>query len=133
MRFLPTGISGAVRKCHNLIVNSRARLRVFAALGALAVLGVDAANGDAFGRQSANQSKATPTNASQAIMAAQAPLVTAAEHIKKLDPTGTGLGGIRLQGDKHTLEVWWKGDPPEAVRKEIARQQSKSGHQDRMK
>lgn len=67
------------------------------------------------------------SNAASAIMTAQAPLVRAAEQIQKLDASGTGLGGIRLQVDMRTLEVWWRGEPPETVRKEIARQERKTG------
>jgi hypothetical protein len=67
------------------------------------------------------------SNASQALMAAQAPLVIAAEEISNLDKGGTGLGGIRLQVDKRVLDVWWKGEPPAAVREAIARHSRDSG------
>lgn len=67
------------------------------------------------------------SNASEALMAAQAPLVIAAEEISNLDKGGTGLGGIRLQVDKRVLDVWWKGEPPAAVREAIARHSRDSG------
>lgn len=63
------------------------------------------------------------SNASEALMAAQAPLVAAAEKIRKIDPAGTGLGGIRLQVKEHVLDVWWKGNVPAALHEEIGRQE----------
>jgi hypothetical protein len=133
--------------------NQATPLRYLAFFTALAIL-TTGANRGAFGEQSDNATKPTSTdrepsagsnsdkttkpistnrdpsagsNVAQARMVAQAPLLTAVERIRELDPKGTGLGGIQLQVDKHTLEVWWKGDPPAAVRKEIARQERNSG------
>jgi len=53
---------------------------------------------------------------------AQEPLVAAATAITALDPKHEALGGIRLQVDKGLVEVYWKGDVPDAVKKEIDRQ-----------
>lgn len=116
-------------------LNQSAPLRRFVTLTAIAILTTSAANSAAFGTQGDEGKKQTPTNSEstagsktgEAMMAAQAPLLVAAERIKKLDSKGAGLGGIRLNTDKHTLEVWWKGDPPSAVREEIARQEREHG------
>src|SRR5260370_38070688 len=77
-----------------------------------------------------NQSAAAPSEPSEstiAFMKAQAPLLEAAVLIRKLDRKRTGLGGIRLQVDKHTLEIWWKGEVPAAVRREIEHQEHDNG------
>jgi hypothetical protein len=63
----------------------------------------------------------------QALMVAQIPLLAAADRIKALDPQGLGLGGLRLDIEQRTLEVWWKGDVPASVREEIARQERAGG------
>jgi hypothetical protein len=115
--------------------NQATPLRRLAFFTALAILATGATNRGAFGAQddktrkpiSTNRDPSAGSNVAQARMVAQAPLLTAAERIRNLDPKGTGLGGIQLQVDTHTLEVWWKGDPPAAVRKEIARQERNSG------
>ena len=54
---------------------------------------------------------------------AQQPLMDAATVITGLDPSREGLGGVRLQVEQNTLEVYWKGDLPEAVKAEIERQE----------
>jgi hypothetical protein len=63
----------------------------------------------------------------QSPMVAQLPLIAAADRIKALDPQGSGLGGLRIDIEQRTLEVWWKGDPPASVRDEIARQKRDGG------
>ncbi len=58
---------------------------------------------------------------------AQQPLMDAATAITGLDPKRDGLGGVRLQVEQGTLEVYWKGDLPEAVKAEIQRQERVRG------
>src|SRR5262249_54471515 len=94
---------------------------------ALALLAAGAMHRDTLANSSQKEKKIITTNpeasagsnAAQSIMAAQAPLAAAAERIQDLDPKGVALGGIELDVEKHTLNLWWKGDPPAAVRKEI--------------
>jgi hypothetical protein len=54
------------------------------------------------------------------VMRAQQPLVDAAQAITALDPKRDGLGGLRLQAEKNTVELYWKGEVPDRVREEIA-------------
>ena len=54
---------------------------------------------------------------------AQEPLVAAATAITALDPKREALGGIRLQVKEGAIEVYWKGEVPDAVHKEIAAQE----------
>ncbi|MEV4416982.1 hypothetical protein [Catellatospora sp. NPDC049609] len=67
------------------------------------------------------------SNASAEIMAAQLPLVDAAQRLTDLEPKFPGLGGLRLRVEDRTLEVWWKGEVPAEIREEIARQESELG------
>jgi hypothetical protein len=62
------------------------------------------------------------------VMLAQQPLVAAAQAITALDKDRTGLGGIRLQVDRGAVEVWWKGDVPDAVLTEIDAQEQAGVH-----
>ena len=55
---------------------------------------------------------------------AQEPLVSAATAITALDPKREALGGIRLQVKEGQVEVYWKGEVPEEVHKEIANQEA---------
>jgi hypothetical protein len=64
-----------------------------------------------------------PTKAEE-LARAQEPLVAAATAITALDPDHERLGGIRLQVDRAAVEVYWKGDVPETLRKEIATQEA---------
>jgi hypothetical protein len=110
-------------------------LRTLAFFTVLATVVGSGANGSAFGQQrdkqkkpiSTNREPSAGSNAAQAIMEAQAPLATAAERIQKLDSDGTRLGGIELEVEKHTLNVWWNGDPPAELRNEIASQERGGG------
>ncbi|HEX6681915.1 MAG TPA: hypothetical protein VF062_03940 [Candidatus Limnocylindrales bacterium] len=52
------------------------------------------------------------SNAAAELMAAQAPLVEAAEAISRLDKEGTGLGGIRLRVLERGMDIHWKGEAP---------------------
>jgi hypothetical protein len=106
------------------------------ALIAFATLTLAKPNGSLAGEQTdnikmppipVNREASAGSNAGQAVMAAQAPLLLAAQIIKNLDPTGAGLGGIQLQVDKGTIHVWWKGRVPTAVRKVITREQRSKG------
>ena len=54
---------------------------------------------------------------------AQEPLVAAATAITALDPKREALGGIRLQVKEGGVEVYWKGEVPDVVHKEIAAQE----------
>jgi len=68
------------------------------------------------------------SNRVQALMAAQVPLLAAANRTKGLDPQGLGLAGMRLDVERRTLEVYWKGDVPPTVREEMARQTTGQWH-----
>ena len=72
-----------------------------------------------------NREPSAGSNAARVLMAAQAPLLSAANRIKSSDSTGTRLGGIRLQVDKHVIELWWKGEPTPELRKEIDAQEKR--------
>ena len=55
---------------------------------------------------------------------AQEPLAAAASAITELDPKREALGGIRLQVKQGEVEVYWKGELPDSVRKEITVQEA---------
>lgn len=67
------------------------------------------------------------SNAAAEIMSAQLPLVEAAQRFTDLDAKFPGLGGVRLQVEERTLELWWKGEAPAEIREEIARAESELG------
>ena len=52
-------------------------------------------------------------------MAAQEPLVKLAESISKLSQSAEGLGGIQLDVPRRSLDLYWKGAMPDAVREQI--------------
>lgn len=70
-----------------------------------------------------NNDPSAGSNSVKTLMAAQAPLVAAAERLSKIDRDGAHLGGIKLEVDRRAVNVWWKGDPPADLRDEINRQQ----------
>jgi hypothetical protein len=113
-------------------VNEPIVIRRFARLIAVLLLAMISADWTVFASQGNEQKKETtaktePSERGLATMRAQGPLVLAAREITKHDANGLGLAGIRQQSDKRTLEVWWKGDPPNEVRNEIARQEKDKG------
>ena len=66
------------------------------------------------------------TESAAAMMRAQAPLVAAADRIKHLQTShlaikNSGLGGIELEVAHRTVRVWWKGQVPSVLRRQISR------------
>jgi hypothetical protein len=62
----------------------------------------------------------------RATLAAQAPLVAAADRIRRLDEPRDadergGLAGIRVDDRHHAVHVWWKGPIPRSLQAERAR------------
>ena len=100
---------------------------VMAAIGINFLLGGCTPSPDAGTGVPTNAQPSAGSDRIQALMLAQVPLLAAADRIKALDPQGLGLGGLRVDIEQRTLEVWWKGDPPQSVREEIALQERNAG------
>jgi hypothetical protein len=58
----------------------------------------------------------------------QEPLIVAAAAIIALDPKREALGGVRLQTEERTVEVYWKGEVTDALYEEIKRQEDAGVH-----
>jgi hypothetical protein len=102
---------------------SRARIPAALLLASALVLGVPAGPAAADDKPLPTSSDPSAgSTAARAVMAAQAPLLAAADRITALaGRTGSGLGGIALRVDKRRLDVRWKGEPPATVAAEIGR------------
>jgi hypothetical protein len=61
------------------------------------------------------------SNPAAEIMALQRPLVEAGEAILNLDPEKQALGGIRLRVRDLAMEIYWKGERPEALYEQVAK------------
>ncbi|MBB5872677.1 hypothetical protein F4553_006111 [Allocatelliglobosispora scoriae] len=107
----------------------RYRAAGMSALAAALVVGLLAGPAGAEGdKPGDNDDPTAGSNAAREIMAAQLPLVDAAQRFTELDKDGQ-LGGVELVVKKKTLNLWWKGDPPAEIRAEIERQQAEHGIQ----
>src|SRR6266542_2573825 len=66
-----------------------------------------------------NASPQEGSNASQDVMAAQIPLVAVAERLRNSAGSSDSLGGIRIDVENKTVELWWKGSLGESQRASV--------------